>query len=235
MTNMNIARWVGIALLGAFWGTSAFATGTGTTLTPNEALAEMKAGNERFYNDKAEHPHADAKTRRELASGQKPHTIILSCSDSRTPPELIFDKGLGEIFPIRVAGNVISSQGVASIEYAIEHLGAKLLVVMGHESCGAVKAALQTPVGTTAGSYDLDNLVSAIRPNVDSYRRSLASEDKKLRHPVIANVNGVACGLLRRSKIIREAVHAGHLKIAPSIYSLDSGKVDFWEVKCPGA
>jgi len=85
-------------------------------------------------------------------------------------PELVFDKGLGEIFPIRVAGNVISSQGTASIEYAVEHLGARALVVMGHESCGAVKAALDTPVGKSAGSFDLDNLVSAIRPAIDNSR-----------------------------------------------------------------
>lgn len=217
----------------SFIATPLFAEHAGTTVTATEALNSLKEGNVRFVKGKAEHPNADAKTRHELVSGQKPHTIVLSCSDSRVPPELIFDKGLGEVFPIRVAGNVISSQGVASIEYAVAHLGSKVLLVMGHESCGAVKAALDTPVGTTAGSYDLDNLLSAIRPNVDTYRH-VASSDKKLRSPVISNVNAVTCGLLRRSKIVRDAVQSGQLKISPSIYSLETGKVDFWEANCPG-
>ncbi len=203
---------------------------TGTKLSPDEAIAEMKRGNERFVKGELVSAKADLKVRKSLVGGQKPHTIVLSCSDSRVAPELVFDKGLGEIFPIRVAGNVISSQGTASIEYAVEHLGARALVVMGHESCGAVKAALDTPVGKSAGSFDLDNLVSAIRPAIDN-SRGIASHDKKIRAPVLANVHSVACGLVERSKIIRDAVVSGRLKIAPSIYSLETGKVDFMDLK----
>lgn len=197
-------------------------------MNADQALGELKAGNQRFIEGKLKSDKADAHRRKTLAEGQKPNAIILSCSDSRVPPELVFDQGLGEIFTVRVAGNVLGAATVASIEYAVEHLGTRLIVVLGHESCGAVKAALTTPPGKSAGSADLDVLVSSIQPALSDVSRSIASEDKTLRRPVRANVEAVAKRLVTRSSIIRKSVESGEVKIVPGIYSLESGMVEFW-------
>lgn len=200
-------------------------------MTPDGAYATMVRGNERFIMGTVKGEHRDVERRRSLASGQKPHTIVLSCSDSRVPPELIFDQGLGDIFSIRVAGEILGSAQVASIEYAIAHLGAKLVLVLGHESCGAVKAALDSNRKISAGSTDLDWMVGAIKPNLDRTIASRTEEDPKLRKPVMANVDAVTAQLLIRSKIVSDAVSKGSLKIVKGIYALDSGRVDFWGYK----
>lgn len=202
--------------------------------SPDTAYSNLIRGNERFVTGAVKGEHRDEARRRSLAGKQNPHSIILSCSDSRVPPELIFDQGLGDLFTIRVAGNILGSAQVASIEYAVEHLGAKLIVTMGHESCGAVKAAIHSKPKVSSGSTDLDWLVSAIRPNLAA--RGVASTsalaaDPKLRQPVMANVDAVTEQLLVRSKIISHAIAEGKLKIVRGIYSLDSGKVDFWGLK----
>jgi len=202
--------------------------------TPDTAYSNLIRGNERFVTGAVKGEHRDEARRRSLAGKQNPHSIILSCSDSRVPPELIFDQGLGDLFTIRVAGNILGSAQVASLEYAVEHLGAKLIVTMGHESCGAVKAAIHSKPKISSGSTDLDWLVSAIRPNLAGRGLASASSvaaDPKLRQPVMANVDAVTEQLLIRSKIISHAIHAGKLKIVRGIYSLDSGRVDFWGLK----
>ncbi|MGZ3699559.1 MAG: carbonic anhydrase, partial [Bdellovibrionota bacterium] len=127
--------------------------------TPQALLKELQAGNGRFAS-------SHVATRKTLALGQSPGTIVLSCSDSRVPPELVFDQGLGRLFTVRVAGNVLTPETVASIEYAVSHLGSRLLVVLGHESCGAVDAALKTPAGGDAGSPDLNQLIREIQHNL---------------------------------------------------------------------
>lgn len=201
-----------------------------------EAYSELQKGNARFVAGKSLHRKQDPTRRKELAAGQKPHAVILSCSDSRVPPELVFDQGLGEVFPIRVAGNILGAAQVASIEYAVEHLGSNLIVVMGHESCGAVKAALGTKRGETTGSIDLDSLISSVQgnlsygPNAEA-NRMVAAEDKKLRAPVMANVDAVASSLANRSKILKKYIGEGQVKIIKGVYSLESGKVDFWDDK----
>lgn len=195
------------------------------------ALKMLQEGNQRFIEGKVKHPDQELPRRKELASGQKPAAIILSCSDSRVPPELVFDQGLGDLFVIRVAGNIVDSAGMATIEYAVEHLGTRLIVVMGHESCGAVKAALTTPRGQSAGSPDLDILVSTIQPALGESDPASTTQDKTIRKPVIRNVDAVADHLLLRSKILREANEKGTLKITRAIYSLGTGKVEFWDQK----
>jgi carbonic anhydrase len=198
------------------------------SVSPKQAYHQIVDGNKRFMTDQPKHEGQGEQSRKDLASGQKPHTIVLSCSDSRVPPELIFDQGLGQLFTVRVAGNVLDPATVASIEYAVEHLGSKLIVVMGHESCGAVKAAINTPVGQSAGSKDLDTLVAAIRPNLNGEHRSPAGEEKMLRGPVKSNVEAVTQDLMVRSKIVRTHVQNDGLVIIPAIYSLESGFVSFW-------
>lgn len=209
-----------------------------TAMTPELAFSNLIRGNDRFSAGVTKGEHRDEARRRSLASSQNPSTIILSCSDSRVPPELIFDQGLGDLFTIRVAGNVLGSAQVASIEYAIEHLGAKLVVVMGHESCGAVKAALGAKPNVTSGSTDLDWLIDSIKPNIKprglasvSIANGGAASDPKLRQPVMANVDAVTEQLMVRSHIISHAMSEGHLKVVRGIYSLETGKVDFWGLK----
>ncbi|MBI3556033.1 MAG: carbonic anhydrase [Deltaproteobacteria bacterium] len=188
--------------------------------TPKIALADLQAGNKRFSRGEPKHPDQQNAVREKLASGQHPPAIVLSCSDSRVPPELVFDQGLGRVFTIRVAGNILDPATVASIEYAVEHLDSKLVVVMGHENCGAVKAALETPAGTSAGSRDLDTLLSVVRTNM--------GKEKSVKGAVKSNVNAVAEDLMIRSKIVRDHVRSGKVAIVPAIYSLESGIVEFW-------
>lgn len=195
---------------------------------PSAVIEELKQGNGRFAAGEARHPEQKPEDRQKLVGGQSPPVIVLSCSDSRVPPELVFDQGLGKVFAVRVAGNIVDAATVASIEYAVEHLGAKAIVVMGHESCGAVKAALETPVGQTAGSRDLDMLVGAIRTNLAG-RYSVKTAGKTLREPVKANVKAVVEDLIIRSKIVREHVESGKVALVPAIYSIETGFAEFWK------
>ncbi len=197
-------------------------------MAPMEALGLLVDGNSRFMRGKATHPSQSGKRRAELTSGQKPHAIVLSCSDSRVPPELVFDQGLGELFVVRTAGEVADATALASMEYAIEHLGSRLIVVMGHSSCGAVKAALATPPGSSAGSENLDTLVGMIRPNLKDFTADIATKEPTVRAPVKAHVDGVAKSLMQRSHIIKEAVRSGNVKIVHGLYNLSTGKVDLW-------
>ncbi|MBI3552073.1 MAG: carbonic anhydrase [Elusimicrobia bacterium] len=214
-----------LAVLAAAFMTSPLnAAGHASTIKPAEALKLLEDGNKRFAASAPEQCREPEKARAALAAGQHPHTIVLACSDSRVPPELIFDQGLGRLFTVRVAGEVPDASSVASIEYAVEHLGAGLILVLGHDQCGAVKAALAPRPKNGDGSADLDFLVGAIR-------RHLAPEDaadKTLAVPVRRNVDAVASELSARSKIVKDGLAAGTLRIARAIYHLDSGRVDFW-------
>lgn len=195
-----------------------------------EAFAELQNGNMRFHEGRARHPNQDPGTRQSVAGGQKPHTIILSCSDSRLPPEEIFDQGLGDVFTVRLAGNLVTPEAIASIEYAIEHLGSRLLLVMGHESCGAVGAAVGSKAGKSAGSENLDSLVAQIRRHLTVSSIALSGSDKTMRQAVKENVSGNMRELLRRSEIVRNAVANDGLVFGQAIYSLSSGKVEFWDM-----
>ena len=153
-----------------------------------------------------------------LTGGQAPYAIILSCADSRVAPELSFDTGIGEIFIIRVAGNVANPSSIASIEYAVAHLGTKLIVVMGHQSCGAVGAAI---AGGDNGP-NLNKLVSYITPAVDS-----CGADAPMDDVINKNASNSAATLISNSAIISNAVENDGVEIKTAYYNLDSGKVDF--------
>lgn len=192
-----------------------------------ETLHALQEGNRRFSSGKNLTHRSKVHNRAELAHEQLPRAVVLSCSDSRVPPELVFDQGLGELFSIRTAGHVIGSASVASAEYAITHLGTKLIIVMGHESCGAVKAALSLPE-SSAGSPDLDRLLAKIRPNIKSFIGKKV--DPTLRGPVQANVEATVAQLLDRSTLIRNAVNKRQVMIVQAVYHLSGGQVEFWEV-----
>lgn len=191
----------------------------------DKALTWLKNGNKRYLNGFLRKDGQSAKDREKLASGQQPHTIVLSCSDSRVPPELVFDQKLGEIFVVRTAGEALDSSAIASIEYAVEHLGSQLILVMGHTSCGAVKAALGTMNGGDAGSPSLNKLVADLHPRLKEFASKAPSEGVKAES--WANAKGVAKDLQERSKIVGDKVNAGALKVKVALYHLGSGVVDF--------
>lgn len=183
-----------------------------------DALERLKEGNNRFVAATPNTPAQDSAKLSSLTGGQAPYAIILSCADSRVSPELAFDTGLGEIFVLRVAGNVANTSTIASIEYAVAHLGTKLIVVMGHQSCGAVGAAVQ---GGDAGP-NLNKLVSYIQPAVEKVGAGSPMEDI-----IKENANVSASTLTAKSDIISNAVATDNVKIVTAYYNLDSGRVDF--------
>lgn len=190
-----------------------------------KALTFLKNGNLRFQKGHFRKDGASKADIARLASGQHPHTIVLSCSDSRVPPEVLFDQKLGEIFVVRTAGEAIEPTSIASIEYAVEHLGAKNILVMGHTQCGAVKAALSTLGGKDAGSANLNKLVADLHPRLQSFADKKPSENYSAEG--WANTKGVAKDLLARSEVLAKAVKSGEVKISSALYNLHSGVVDF--------
>lgn len=194
-------------------------------VTPEKALGWLKNGNARYTKGSFRKDGATKKDVERLAKGQSPHSIILSCSDSRVPPEVVFDQKLGEVFVVRTAGESLDSSVIASIEYAVEHLGSNLILVMGHTQCGAVKAALNTPAGSDAGSPYINALVAEIQPRLHEHARGPASENFVVEG--WDNARGVSQKLLEKSKVIREAAKSGSLRVETALYHLESGKVEW--------
>ena len=182
------------------------------------ALSELKNGNARFLDGKPQRNNQDSTRVESLTGGQAPWAIVLSCADSRVVPEIAFDTGLGELFVIRVAGNIANKSTIASIEYAVAHLGTKLIVVMGHESCGAVGAA----IANGGGSESLDHLLAEIKPAI----AETGSDD--VNTVVKSNAKISANNLKSRSEIISNAIANDGLEIVSSFYNLSNGAVDFW-------
>ena len=186
--------------------------------TPNadEALERLKQGNERFRTGRAVGEGRVGSRSEELIKGQRPFAIILSCCDSRVPTEIVFDTGLGDLFVIRVAGNVANPSSIASIEYAVANLGTKLVVVMAHQSCGAVSAAIE---GGDAGKH-LNRLMSYILP---------ALEPPEQDADVVARRNAriSAERLINESDIIRAATGDDGVKIVTAFFHFSSGEVEF--------
>lgn len=188
-------------------------------LSARKALEKLKEGNQRFCKNDLSHEKQDAARRGELAGGQEPFAVILSCADSRVVPELVFDTGLGEIFVVRVAGNIANTSSIASIEYAIQHLNPKvnLVVVLGHEWCGAVKAAL----GGGDCGHHLNMLLAHLQPAVS--QSTGKTDAAKLANTVKKNARLTAKKLGEASKPFERK----SLEIVPAYYNLASGKVDF--------
>jgi carbonic anhydrase len=138
------------------------------SVAPTEAISKLKEGNGRYASGSLQHPGQTTERRTELAKTQHPFATIISCSDSRVPPEIVFDQGLGDLFIVRVAGNVINDEGLGSIEYSVDHLGTRLILVLGHQSCGAVKAARETIAAKGKAPGHIQSLVTAIKPAVEA-------------------------------------------------------------------
>lgn len=199
-------------------GTVAWAQEAGPALSADTALARLLEGNQRYLRHKERHPDQSRARQQELVEGQHPFAVILGCADSRVPPELLFDQGLGDLFVIRVAGNIVDDAILGSIEYAFLHLGTKLILVLGHEKCGAVSAAVEG--GEAAGH--LTALVAAIQPSVSA---TANAPGDKIHNCVIENARRVARQLRQSEPVVKAAVERNGLKIVAADYALDTGKV----------
>ena len=185
-----------------------------------EVWDSLMAGNRRFIAGSPQTRDL-VSLRHKLASGQSPKAIILACSDSRVGPELIFDQSLGDIFVVRTAGNVADMVALGSIEYAVDHLHSPLLIVLGHQKCGAVSAACS---GEKMPSRNLDAIVERINPAV-TQAKTYAKADDLIKSAIKENVHQSAKDVLANSQIIRDAVKAGKLTVIEAEYELDSGQV----------
>src|SRR5207244_2094131 len=170
-------------------------------------------------------PGQTTERRTDLVKTQHPFATILSCSDSRVPPEIVFDQGLGDLFIVRVAGNVINDEGLGSIEYSVDHLGTRLILVLGHQSCGAVKAAKETIAAKGKAPAHIQSLVNAIRPAVE------ATMNSDLEATVKANVKDVVQALRTSTPILKPQIDSGAVRVIGGYYSLDTGSVTFLEEK----
>jgi carbonic anhydrase len=201
----------------------------GNTPSATEVLKQLTKGNERFASEDNKFPRMGESRREEtFKKGQHPIATVLTCSDSRVPPELIFDQGIGDLFVIRVAGNVCDVDEMGSIEYAVEHLHTPVVIVLGHRSCGAV-----TAVASGAELHgNLKPLVDNIFPAVDAARQShpQLQGDEFIDKAIRANVTQSIKDLLKGSEIVREHVKGGELKVVAAMYNLESGKVEWLNV-----
>ena len=187
-------------------------------MTIEKSIEKLKDGNARFVADHLDGKLQDSSRRESLIGGQEPYAIILSCADSRVVPEFAFDAGLGELFVVRVAGNVANSSSIASIEYGVAYVGPKVIVVLGHEGCGAVTAA----VAGGDNGYNLNHLLAHISPAIVA-----SGTDAGINDVVKKNVELTIDELNNRSGIIRDATTNGDVKILGAYYHLNTGKVEF--------
>lgn len=188
---------------------------------PKDALALLGQGNQRYVSGHLEHPRQSPERRTELATSQAPSAVIIGCSDSRTSPEVLFDQGLGDLFVIRVAGNVVDDHALGSIEYAAEHLGTRLIVVLGHERCGAVKAAKESIAAGSVPHDHIASLVDAIRPAVEATVGGDAEATCK------ANVHDVVLALRACEPVLHELADKAQIQVVGAYYDLDTGVVTF--------
>ncbi len=214
-----IAAGIGSLGAGLGWGRSAQAADLNpSSLDPDAALKRLIDGNQRFMQHKPNHPDQTLVRMQEISQSQHPFVTVLSCADSRVAAEIVFDEGLGDIFDVRIAGNVVTPEALGSIEYAAILLGTPLLMVLGHERCGAVTAAVQQEsVPGSIGSF-----VKLIEPVV---AQAKARPGNPVENAVVANVQYQIERLKQESPLMVELVNAGKLKIVGGRYDLDSGEV----------
>jgi carbonic anhydrase len=202
------------------------------TVAAHEALARLKEGNQRFVAGVRSLEVLVSHTRRaELATDQHPFAIVLGCSDSRVPAEVVFDQGLGDLFVIRVAGNIVAPSQVGSVEFAAARFGTPLVVVLGHTQCGAILATLEEARNRTSGSPNLRSIVDRIRPSVETLLATGLPPDGDdiVRQAVRANVRASADHLRHGSALLERLIRDGSLLVVGAEYSLATGEVDFFD------
>jgi len=198
--------------------------------TALEAIERLKEGNRRFVSGRLQSGAISLQRRAQLADSQAPFAVILACSDSRAPVELVFDQGLGDLFVIRVAGNVAAPSQVGSVEFAVDKFGVELVVVLGHTRCGAIEAALKESDRSAENcSASLDAILEHIRPTVQLLKDAAVhtDHDTLIRQAVRANVQAQLTTLTDRSESLSRRVEANSLMLAGAQYDLVTGEVDF--------
>ena len=202
-------------------------------ISASEGIARLKEGNRRFLSGaSSDHRFVDEARLKELAKGQNPFAIILGCSDARAPAEIIFDQGLGDLFVIRVAGNIVAPSQVGSVEFAAERFGTKLVVVLGHSGCGAILATLEELRRPTEGqSPNLRSIVDRVRPSIEALLEDDHPKDARaLEHRAVrANIKASVNQLRHGSQILERLIDQGGLRVVGAEYSLETGEVDFLE------
>jgi carbonic anhydrase len=199
-------------------------------VSPSAALERLREGNARFVRELRSLDAFGSRARREaLVAGQSPFAIILSCSDSRVPSEIVFDCGLGDLFVVRVAGNVVAPSLVGSIEFAVATFGTRLVVVMGHTNCGAIAATLDVVEGASPPSPNLRDLVDRIAPSVAPVASRSRPRSDVLREATRANVRASVEKLRHASRILEDRVHDGRLVVVGAEYALETGTVELFE------
>jgi carbonic anhydrase len=202
-------------------------------LSVREAFERLREGNRRFVSGVRSSDMAASQTRRsELATSQEPFAIVLGCSDSRVPAEIVFDQGLGDLFVIRVAGNIVAPSQIGSVEFAAERFGTALVVVLGHSRCGAVLATLdELTRPSETQSRNLRSIVDRIRPSVEALLATELRHDSEalVRHAVRSNVRVSANQLRHGSELLEQLIHADRLLVVGAEYSLETGVVDFFD------
>lgn len=206
----------------------------------SDPLSLLREGNDRFCNNQMQHKHQDIETVRMLETGQHPFAVIISCSDSRVTPEIVFDQGLGDLFSIRTAGNVMSDYEEGSIEYAVEHLNTKFIVVLGHQGCGAVKAFLNYVEDQENSNSDENDNFSQMADHVQSIINKIKSEDEEIEllknghidydQAIRANIiNGVK-QLRTSDPILAKKYRNNEINIVGAVYHIDNGVVEFLDL-----
>lgn len=196
------------------------AAGNEPSMPPAEALKLLLDGNQRFVAGKLEHPNQTPARRTEVAKGQHPFAAVLACSDSRTPPEIIFDRGLGDIFTVRVAGNVADKVVIESLDYSVKHLGVRVVMVLGHRRCGAVIAAVEGHEGTA--NQDVGPMLTELRPAVAESKNMPGDPvENAVRENVLLVMKN-----LESSAELSAIVKSGDLKIVGGIYDLNTGTIE---------
>jgi len=199
-----------------------------------EALQRLRDGNQRFVADaRVGDALSSTQRRRALASGQEPFATILGCSDSRVPVEIVFDQGLGDLFVIRVGGNIVAPSQIGSVEFAAERFGTRLVVVLGHTNCGVIQATIeQLQKPSELRSRNVHAIVNRVRPSVEGLLETSLRDDHPalVHHAVRANVRASADHLRHGSQVIEQLIQTEGLVVVGAEYSLETGKVDFFDV-----
>jgi carbonic anhydrase len=204
---------------------AAAAAGAPPVLTPDQALRRLMAGNARFASGRLRGGNGIAGRRADVAGGQTPFAVVLTCADSRVAPEYVFDQRLGDIFVCRVAGNILDPGILGSIEYAVAHFHSTAVVVLGHQRCGAVTDTVELVETRGSAPGSIEKIVDAIRPAVAATRRGSLSHRDYVEAVIRTNARLVARAMPARSRSLRSAIGAGRLRVVPGHYSLDSGRV----------
>lgn len=217
----HIFKFIFLAVITSFL----FAAAAEAALNPEEAVKKLKDGNQRYVAGKATHPNQTQSRRKETVGGQHPFASVLACSDAREPVEIIFDQGIGDIFVIRVAGNVVETIEIGSIEYGVAHLNTPVVLVLGHTHCGAVAAAVKD--AQVQGS--IVPLVEMIIPAVYTAKEKDPKlvGDKLMARATEENIWQSIENLISRSSIIREAIKKGKLQVLGAIYNIEDGTIDW--------